>query len=100
MHISGKWGALIIATLNNAAHPLRFKDLRASIEGISDRMLSQTLGLLERDGILVRDEQEHVTYGLSPLGHDVAQPLLQLISTVEHNMADILQRNKAYDRSH
>lgn len=100
VHISGKWGALIIAALDSAPHPLRFKDLRASIDGISDRMLSHTLGLLERDGVLVRTEEDHVTYGLSALGHDVAQPLLQLISTVENNMGGILQSNETYDRSH
>lgn len=97
VNITSKWGVLAIAALYNADTPLRFKDFRERIEGISDRMLSQTLHRLERDGILTKSETHNVTYQLSELGKELASPLLQLIGTVEANIGDIMQQQAAHD---
>lgn len=50
--IGNKWALLVVATLDDTA--LRFTDLQAQIPGISQRMLTRTLRLLERDGLVTR----------------------------------------------
>ncbi|MDN6246506.1 MAG: helix-turn-helix transcriptional regulator, partial [Corynebacterium casei] len=68
-HLTGRWGSLTMVALLESNSPMRFAELRRKIDGISDRMLSQTLGQLERDGMvnrLVRSSiPPHVDYALT-----------------------------------
>ncbi|MGD7732289.1 winged helix-turn-helix transcriptional regulator [Propionibacteriaceae bacterium G57] len=70
-HLTGRWGALAMVALLRE-DDLRFGELRRRVGGISDRMLSQTLGQLERDGFVQRTVHSaippHVEYSLTPLG--------------------------------
>lgn len=93
-HITGRWGSLTLSAL--AAGPMRFSALRRRVDGISDRVLSQTLQRLEADGMVVREDHEtvppHVEYELSELGQRVTGSLLDLIGTLEGAMAEVMAR--------
>jgi DNA-binding HxlR family transcriptional regulator len=68
--IGDKWTVLVISTLSTG--PLRYSDLQVSIPGISQRMLTQTLKHLERDGLITRtayaEVPPRVEYELTELG--------------------------------
>ena len=53
-HVTGRWGALVLGAL--ADGPMRFGAVRRAVGGVSDRMLSQTLQALERDGLVHRED--------------------------------------------
>lgn len=80
--IAGKWSTLLLLTL--AAKPLRFGALRRTVPDISQRMLSQTLRSLQRDGLIDRTVYPTVPpavdYRLTPLGRSLLDPLLGLIA--------------------
>lgn len=82
--ITGRWGALTLAAL--ADSPMRFGELRRRIEGVSEKMLSQTLKQLESDGLATRtvvtETQLAVRYELTDAGHQVANAVIALIDTV------------------
>ncbi|MFA4926968.1 MAG: helix-turn-helix domain-containing protein [Patulibacter sp.] len=98
-HISGRWGALTLSALRD--EPLRFNALRRRIDGISEKMLSQTLQALERDGFVVREVQAtippRVEYSLTPLGTTVAGRLWELIGLLESSMDQVSAAQQAYD---
>ncbi|MFF4404599.1 winged helix-turn-helix transcriptional regulator [Streptomyces sp. NPDC001262] len=98
-HVTGRWGALTLGALREDT--LRFNELRRRVEGVSEKMLSQTLQALERDGLVHREAQPvnppRVDYGLTPLGREVAERLLGLISLLENRMPDVLAARDAYD---
>jgi DNA-binding HxlR family transcriptional regulator len=79
--IGDRWTVLIIGAL--ADGPLRYTALAKRIEGVSQKMLTQTLRALERDGLVIRTVlpviPPHVEYELSPLGSD----LLSTVSVLE-----------------
>ena len=52
--ISDKWVALVLCALNRGPGPLRFSELSRELAGVSQKMLTQTLGSLERDGLVAR----------------------------------------------
>jgi DNA-binding HxlR family transcriptional regulator len=98
-HVTGRWGALTLGALREGS--LRFNELRRRVEGVSEKMLSQTLQALERDGLVHREAQPtnppRVDYELTPLGQEVAQRLLDLIRFVESRMDDVLAARERYD---
>ena len=98
-HVTGRWGSLTMCALSYET--LRFNELRRRIEGVSEKMLSQTLHSLERDGLVIRDAQPtnppHVEYRLSPLGRATAERLPALIGLVEERMPDVLVARERYD---
>ena len=100
-HLTGRWGALTLAALDQAEGPLRFAEIRRRIAGISDRMLSQTLTQLERDGIVVRTVHSeippHVEYSLTQLGEELAEPLLDVIDILEAKFERVLEAQERYD---
>src|SRR5204863_1271191 len=75
--VGDKWSVLVIALLGEEGR--RFSELRRSIEGISQRMLTLTLRQLERDGLVSRTVYAtvppRVDYALTPLGESVLEPL-------------------------
>ncbi|MGW5372638.1 winged helix-turn-helix transcriptional regulator [Streptomyces sp. NPDC004009] len=98
-HVTGRWGGLTLGALHEGS--LRFNELRRRVDGVSEKMLSQTLHALERDGLVHREAQPtnppRVDYELTPLGHRVAERLLALIHVVEGSMDDVLAARTAYD---
>ncbi|MCG7311384.1 helix-turn-helix domain-containing protein [Brachybacterium sp. ACRRE] len=75
--IGDRWTVLIIGTLEDG--PLRFSQISRLIDGISQKMLTQTLRSLEADGLVVRtvypEVPPHVEYELSALGRTLLEPL-------------------------
>ncbi|MFJ8632951.1 winged helix-turn-helix transcriptional regulator [Streptomyces sp. NPDC093568] len=98
-HVTGRWGGLTLSALYEGS--LRFNELRRRVDGVSEKMLSQTLHALERDGLVHRDAQPtnppRVDYELTPLGRGVAERLLSLIHFVEGQMDDVLDARRRYD---
>ncbi|MEU6180681.1 winged helix-turn-helix transcriptional regulator [Streptomyces coeruleorubidus] len=98
-HVTGRWGALTLGALYEGS--LRFNELRRRVDGVSEKMLSQTLHALERDGLVHREAQPtnppRVDYELTPLGRGVAERLLVLIHFVEGSMDDVLAARERYD---
>ncbi|GGX20719.1 HxlR family transcriptional regulator [Streptomyces malachitofuscus] len=100
-HVTGRWGALTLGSLYEGS--LRFNELRRRVDGVSEKMLSQTLHALERDGLVLREAQPtnppRVDYELTPLGREVAERLLALIRHVEASMDAVLQARDRYDET-
>lgn len=91
-HVTSKWGVLILVALSGDT--LRWGELRRSIEGISEKMLAQTLRTLEADGFVLRDAHPtippHVEYSLTALGHDLAEQLIPLVRWVGAHAEEIV----------
>ncbi|MEV7519998.1 helix-turn-helix domain-containing protein [Streptomyces sp. NPDC091371] len=100
-HVTGRWGSLILGALREG--PCRFNELRRRVEGVSEKMLSQTLHALERDGVVHREAQPtnppRVDYELTPLGIEVADRLLALIHLLEGKMPQVLSARQSYDET-
>ncbi|MCX5194117.1 helix-turn-helix transcriptional regulator [Streptomyces sp. NBC_00249] len=98
-HVTGRWGSLTVGALREG--PCRFNELRRRVEGVSEKMLSQTLHALERDGIVNREAQPtnppRVDYELTPLGREVAERLIGLIHFLEGSMDEVLTARRSYD---
>ncbi|MET8503646.1 winged helix-turn-helix transcriptional regulator [Streptomyces sp. NPDC015232] len=98
-HVTGRWGSLTLGALHEGT--FRFNELRRRVDGVSEKMLSQTLHALERDGLVHREAQPtnppRVDYRLTPLGREVAERLLGLIHLVEGRMDQVLAAREAYD---
>ncbi|HTU11551.1 MAG TPA: helix-turn-helix domain-containing protein [Allosphingosinicella sp.] len=97
--IAGKWSVLILLTLGT--REMRFNGLRRRIEGISQKMLSQTLRALERDGMIARAVEDSmpvtVTYSITPLGRGLLSSLQSMIDWAETRMVDVAQAQRDYD---
>jgi DNA-binding HxlR family transcriptional regulator len=80
---------------------LRFRDLRAVVEGISAKVLTETLRSLERDGLVERREYAEmpprVEYELTVLGRTLHAPLQALGHWAEEHTAEVLAAREAYD---
>lgn len=97
--VTGRWGALALGALHHG--PARFNALRRRVDGVSEKMLAQTLQALERDGFVLRDVQgtipPRVEYRLTPLGATVAERLVDLIELLESSMGEVSAAQAAYD---
>lgn len=86
--LANKWSALVIGALEDG--PQRFGELRRRLEGVSPKVLSQTLKRLEEHGLLTRtvyaEVPARVDYELTDLGHSAAAPLAHLRDWVEANV--------------
>lgn len=97
--IGGKWATLILSVLSE--RPYRFSELRRSVSDISQRMLTQTLRDLERDGFIGRTvyptKPPSVEYALTPLGRSLLLPLRELIVWAECNHGAVRAARRRYD---
>lgn len=88
--VTSKWASLALLALGEG--PYRFNALRRRVEGVSEKMLSQTLQALERDGMLTREVvttiPPRVEYALTPLGERVAEKLRALADLLEATAAE------------
>jgi DNA-binding HxlR family transcriptional regulator len=97
--IGDKWAVLVLGLLDG--EPQRFNQLRRSIEGLSQKMLSQTLKSLERDGLVHRRAfatvPVTVEYSITPLGRTLGATLEALRLWAETHIGDVLAAQKRYD---
>jgi DNA-binding HxlR family transcriptional regulator len=97
--VGDKWSVLIVALLGEGRH--RFSELRRSIEGISQRMLTLTLRGLERDGLVTRTVYAtvppRVDYELTELGQTLLVPIDALADWAEKNRAVVQGAREAFD---
>lgn len=91
-HVTSRWGVLLLVGLASGTH--RFSDLRRKVNGISEKMLAQTLQWLESDGFVERISYPvvppHVEYRLTPLGQDIGKQVESLADWIETNLPLIL----------
>ena len=98
--VGEKWSVLVVVLLE--VGPRRFNDLKRSIPGISQRMLTLTLRSLERDGLVERTVTPsippHVSYGLTELGRSLCVPVRALCEWAEDNVAVIESARKRFEK--
>jgi DNA-binding HxlR family transcriptional regulator len=98
-HLTSRWGLLTILALIEG--PARFHRLRDSIGGISEKMLSQTLKELTRDGLLIRTVEPtvppRVTYALSDLGREIAPTLQSIVAWLGRKIEVIAEHQASFD---
>jgi DNA-binding HxlR family transcriptional regulator len=98
--ISDKWVTLILVAL--AGGPLRYSDLGRIITGVSQKMLTQTLRTLERDGLVARavtaSVPVRVDYQLTPLGDSLMPAVNAVKSWAEEHISEIETSRAAYDQ--
>ena len=98
--IADKWALLILDRLRVEA--VRFNLLRREIKGISQKVLSQTLKKLERDGLISRQVfptvPVTVEYSLTDLGRTLSQTVNQLTLWAEAHIGEIEAAQQRYDR--
>jgi DNA-binding HxlR family transcriptional regulator len=98
-HVTGRWGILALGALADGT--MRFNALRRRVDGVSEKMLAQTLHALERDGLVHREARPtnppYVEYSLTPLGRETTERLHALIGFVEGRMPDVLAARERYD---
>ena len=100
--IADKWTVLIVGSLTQDIK--RFNQLRREIDGISQKMLTQTLRGMERDGLINRKVYAtvppKVEYSLTDLGGVLTQLLEEIRNWSEMNVAKVLQAQEKYDLIH
>lgn len=95
-HLTTKWSVLVLRCLSDGVH--RFSELKQRIEGVSEKMLAQTLKVLEKDGFLIRTVYPvvppKVEYQLTILGAQAAEKMTLLIGWIERNLPEILENKQ------
>lgn len=98
--IADKWTTLVLHALGSGG-VLRHADLRRGIEGVSAKMLTQTLRDLERNGLVQRTDHgvipPQADYALTPLGRTLQEAVSRLCGWVVENMDEITAAQDAYD---
>jgi DNA-binding HxlR family transcriptional regulator len=98
-HVAGKWAVLALLALDEGGY--RFNALRRRVQGVSEKMLAQTLQTLERDGLVEREVVSaippRVEYALTPLGGRVAGQVRGLVELLEEAVPDVTLARDAYD---
>ncbi|WP_089951424.1 winged helix-turn-helix transcriptional regulator [Lentzea xinjiangensis] len=98
--IANKWTAMVVSVLGNNGL-MRFGDLRTRLDGISGKVLTETLRDLERDGLVTRhvhaEIPPRVEYELTPLGFTLHAPLLALCTWAEEHITEVLASRERYD---
>jgi DNA-binding HxlR family transcriptional regulator len=91
-HVMSKWGVLVLLALSEG-EPLRWSELRRRAQGVSEKMLAQTLRTLAADGLVERHAHPvvppHVEYSLTPAGEDLAGHLVPLMKWVAIHSGDM-----------
>lgn len=99
--IGDRWTVLIVGALGDG--DARFSELRRRIEGISQKMLTQTLRGLERDGLVRRtvypEVPVRVEYALTDAGRTLLEPLAALQQWAITHLGDVATSQDSYDRS-
>ncbi|NHB65334.1 helix-turn-helix transcriptional regulator [Acinetobacter sp. GFQ9D192M] len=95
-HLTNKWSVLVLRCLSEGVH--RFSELKKRIEGVSEKMLAQTLKMLEQDGFILRTVYPvvppKVEYQLTITGSQAAEKINYLIGWVERSLPEILENKE------
>lgn len=98
--ISDKWVVLVLSLLEDG--PKRFSVLKREIDGISQKMLSQTLRALEQDGLLVRRAfptvPVTVEYELTALGRSLNVAMRPIVEWAIANMGRVLKARDSFEK--
>ena len=93
-HVTSKWGVLVLMALAEG-RPQRWSELRRRVQGVSEKMLAQTLRTLESDGLVHRDARPvvppHVEYSLTGLGAELADLMTPLMEWIAMHADEILE---------
>jgi DNA-binding HxlR family transcriptional regulator len=88
-HVTSRWGVLTLIALSNGT--MRWSELRRWINGVTEKMLAQTLRTLEADGLVLRDVYPvvppRVDYSLTERGQELVAFLLPLVGWIAANAA-------------
>lgn len=97
--IGDKWTVLLLGLLESG--PVRFNQLRKRIDGLSQKVLSQTLKGLERDGLIRRKAYPTVPvtveYSITPLGETLTAIVRNLVSWAETHIEEVQTAQRRYD---
>lgn len=92
-HVTSKWGVLVLLALAEG-DALRWSELRRRADGVSEKMLAQTLKVLEADGLVLREARPvvppHVEYSLTERGSELATRLVPLMDWIAEHASAIL----------
>lgn len=101
-HIMGRWGGLLLRALLKE-RILRFAELRDSVRGISEKVLSQTLKNFERDGLVIRksfgEVPPRVEYSLTEIGSALGRKIKSICELIEDETFSISQAQKRFDET-
>lgn len=91
-HVMSRWGILVMLALHDGTY--RFSELRRRVGGVSEKMLSQTLRVLEEDGFVLRRDfgevPPRVEYELTPMGEELAKHIAALGKWISANTTKVL----------
>ncbi|ENX44691.1 MULTISPECIES: winged helix-turn-helix transcriptional regulator [Acinetobacter] len=97
--LTSRWSVLILVALRDQR--LRFNELKKIIDGISEKMLAQTLKTLEHDGFIVRQDYAEipprVDYQLTDFGREASERLFDLTTWLENNLSKLLESQPSTD---
>ncbi|WP_329388130.1 winged helix-turn-helix transcriptional regulator [Streptomyces sp. NBC_01716] len=97
--IADKWSMMVMAVLDK---PTRFNEIKRRLEGVTQRVLTQTLRRLERNGMVVRrvlpTSPVGVEYSLTPLGESLREPFGRLYDWTVDNADEIRAHQLDYDQ--
>ncbi|SDO34466.1 winged helix-turn-helix transcriptional regulator [Actinacidiphila guanduensis] len=100
-HLTSTWGVLVLGEL--ACGTRRFSELRRAIDGVSEKMLTQTLRVLERDGFVRREAYPvippRVDYALTALGTEAAARVRALSDWTAEHVVEVTAAQRAYDEA-
>lgn len=92
-HVSSKWGALVLLVLSEG-EPVRWSELRRRADGVSEKMLAQTLRMLADDGLVHREARPvvppYVEYSLTERGRQLAELFVPLMAWIADNAEEIV----------
>lgn len=95
-HVTSQWGSLILILLLEKTY--RFSELKKYIGGISEKMLSQNLRALEKDGFVIRKDYREipprVDYSLSTSGKEVAHHVRELADYIKKHFPEVMKQYK------
>ena len=99
MRMNIKWATKIMACLRGG--PRRFTELRVPLQGITAKVLTESLRSMERDGIVSRTVHpgvpHHVEYGLTDLGRSLLAPIDAWCGWAEEHLDDLLGAREAHE---
>ncbi len=99
--LANKWALYVLGAIRRYERPMRFSELRRLLDGITQKMLTQTLRSLERDGLIRREVYPtvppRVEYGLTPLGVDVGKLTNAVAEWAVENVDQIFAARAAFD---
>ncbi|MFF3317338.1 winged helix-turn-helix transcriptional regulator [Streptomyces sp. NPDC003035] len=100
-HVTSRWGVLVLIALRERSY--RFSELRRRVGGVSEKMLTQTLQTLERDGFVHRDAKPvippRVDYSLTDLGEEAADRIADLARWTDARVPAVQEARARYDEA-